>query len=341
MRLRSTQDEIESVDSIITDSIITELNEDFSPTVMRTDTSNSEEKEDDEDEDRRSSLMESEFDKDELLDQIEERDTIIDQQLDQIRVLKKDLKKQVESMMTTVNELKQDLEKGKTEKENKDERIKELIMENNKLTALNIMGKTSDADKEKISTLESSLAEREKMFNTVLEKLGSSEKDLKACKVNLNIKEEEIALLKDKIDSLEKEAVVNKKEMASHVEIVSKIIENNEFDQTKGKITNGISKESSVTKTVVAESDEKIKDLKQSIKKKDSEIRNWKSRFSALEGTLADVNLQVSSLKENVLVSNNELKREKEINDCLLDKIRMLNLEPKITQMDTPLNSNL
>ena len=69
---------------------------------------------------------------------------------------------------------------------------------------------------------------------------------------------------------------------------------------------------------------DKSKALKQTVMKKDSEIREWKSKFSALEGTLADANLQVSSLKEQDLASKADAKREREINDILLLRIQRL-----------------
>ena len=165
--------------------------------------------------------------------------------------------------------------------------------------------------------------------------------------------------------NLKKEMEALKKENCAHVQLVGQILEKAGDDtevQLVGQILEKAGDDTEVvTSSEAANNNEddplpvdaeeshddgqvspnndqesKIKELKQMIRKKDIDIRSWKTQFSALEGTLADANLQITSLKEQVLSSKAEARREKEINDILLLRIERLKASTHEVQQTPP-----
>ena len=275
---------------------------------------------------------------------------------------KENLTGQVNSLKCELKAAKQEKEiaekRAKSMKETQDKQAKTIELQAEKIKE--IKQKVDDQNdpelsKEKITELEKALISKETLYNSVITKMSSMDKEQQGNKVKLQKAESEIHNRDKKIAELQNKMNVKDKEIASHVEVVSKIIEHQEKpDETSansGKsnartespegsqaLDNGTNDEE-VEKDSADTHAKKIKDLKKTIRGKDTEIRSWKSKFAALEGTLGDANLQLSNVKEQVLSSKAEAAREKEINDSLLVRIKRLQSEvstPMASSHDTP-----
>lgn len=222
--------------------------------------------------------------------------------------------------------------------------------------------RASGISQDRILDLESSLSNQETLYNTVLSKLGTAEKDVQSTKQKLLKSERSNSELIKKIEQLNETIQEKEKENAAHVDLVKQVLEKSgenvnsdevvpsqavrdgidggENGKTSADNNNELEdKVEDVQQSSMEAETDQVKSLKQAIRKRDNEIKNLKSRLSALEGTLADANLNVSSLKEQALVSKAEADREKEINNSLLLRIRRLSGEPPAPM--TPPRPNL
>ena len=279
------------------------------------------------------------------------------------------------ALVGQAHSMKEELKVAKQEKESAEKRAKAMkATEEKQLTTVALQvkkiatlqlevekKKDPEVSKERIEELKESLVKQENLYNSVLSKLSTAEKQFQGDKVKMKKAEKSYASLEAQNIELQKAIEEKEKEMAAHVEIVSKIIESEDSNDTNVNhrieaeesrnvseevTTNGenMEEESQAVKPSEEANDnenvesqetdpsqvqatEKIKDLKKTIRKKDTEIQKWKSQFSALEGTLSDANLELTTLKEEVLASKAEASREKDINDSLLFRINQPNPE--------------
>lgn len=252
--------------------------------------------------------------------------------------------KQLSELKSTISQLEQE---KKTEQQRievlKDTGAKQastIKLKDQKISELEKEINDSGINKQHIIDLQASLEKQESLYNSVLSKLATTEKELDACRLKLLNREEANSDLTKKVEELKISIELKEKENDAHVQLVSEIIDKPVDDGGDGNSApdnnlnnNGESlHETADTGNGAARGSQadKIKELKQLIRKKDTELRNLRSQMSALEGTLADSNLEISSLKEQTLASKAEADREREINDSLLCTVRRLKAESHI-----------
>ena len=151
-------------------------------------------------------------------------------------------------MNSQINEFKSEIRRLKQEKETEEKRSKVLKdTVNNQSVSIDLHlkkiaelekvvedNRASGICKERIVDLEASLSKLETLYNTVLSKLGTTEKDLHSNKQKLEITERINSELENKIEQLKETIQEKERENAAHVDLVKQVLEKSgENDNSK------------------------------------------------------------------------------------------------------------